>query len=124
MAGTVAIYIQLPFSRIYLKISSIMDWSSAKIVVCESDRNQFSYGFSTFIETGSRSRKVIISVINTSDSSLMNVSARYYQYDSNRHGVLVTAHYNSSIRGARLTLLLMQEGADEGSFKAPISVEY
>ena len=54
----------------------------------------------------------------------MNVSARYYQDDSNRHGILVTAHYNSSIKGARLTLLLMQEGADEGCFKAPISVEY
>ena len=101
-----------------------MDWASAKIVVCESDRNLFSYSFSNFIETGSRSRKVIVSVINTSDSSLMSVSARRYQYDSDRHGVLVTAHYNSSIRGARLTLLLMHEGADEGGFKAPIPVEY
>ncbi len=101
-----------------------MDWVNAKIVVCESDRNEFSYGFSTFIETGSRSRKVICSVMNTSDSSLINVSAKNYQYDSNRHGILVTAHYNSSIRGARLTLLLMQEGADEGCFKSPISVEY
>jgi hypothetical protein len=101
-----------------------MDWASAKIVACESGRNEFSYSFSTFIETGSRSRKVILSVINTSDSSLINVSAKYYQDDSNRHGILVTAHYSSSIKGARLTLLLMQEGADEGSFKAPISVEY
>ena len=101
-----------------------MDWTSAKIVVCESDRNEYSYGFSTFIETGSRSRKVICSVMNLSDSSLMNVSARYYQYDGDRHGILVTANYSSSIRGVRLTLLLMQEGADEGGFKAPISVEY
>ena len=101
-----------------------MDWTSAKIVVCEKDRNQFSDNFSTFIETGSQSRKVMISVMNTSDRSLMNVSARYYQYDSNRHGVLVTAHYNFSIKGARLTLLLMHEGADEGGFKSPISLEY
>jgi len=101
-----------------------MDWASAKIVDCGSDRNEYSYGFSTFIETGSRSRKIICSVMYTSDNSLMSVSARYYQYDSDRHGVLVTAHYNSSIRGARLTLLLMQEGADEGSFKSQMSVEY
>jgi hypothetical protein len=60
----------------------------------------------------------------TSDNSLMSVSARPYQYDGDRHGILVTAHYNSSIRGAKLTLLLMQEGADEGSFKDQISVEY
>ena len=101
-----------------------MDWGNAKIVICESGRNEYSYSFSTFIETGSRSRKVFFSVINTSDDSLMNVSAKYYQYENNRHGILVAAHYNSSIRGARLTLLLMQEGADEGCFKAPISVEY
>ena len=99
-----------------------MDWASAKIVVCESDRNKYSYGFSNFVETGSRSRKIICSVINPSDSSLMNVSARSYQY-GDRHGILVTALYNSSIRGVRLTVILMQEGADEGSFKAPISVE-
>ena len=54
----------------------------------------------------------------------MNVSARYYQDEGDRHGILVTAHYNYSIKGARLTLLLMQEGADEGCFKAPTSVEY
>ena len=101
-----------------------MDWANAKIVVCESGRNEYSYGFSNFIETGSRGRKVICSVMNPSDSSLMNVSARYYHHDGDRHGILVTAHYNSSIKGVRLTLLLMQEGADEGSFKPPISVEY
>lgn len=101
-----------------------MDWASAKIVVCGSDRNEYSYGFSTFIETGSRSRKIICSVMHTSDNSLMSVSARYYQYDTDRHGILVTAHYNSSIRGTRLTLLLMQEGAEEGGFKSQLSVEY
>ena len=102
----------------------MMDWSSAKIVDCRSDRNEYAYGFSTFIETGSRSRKIFCSVMYTSDNSLMSVSARYYQYNIDRHGILVTAHYNSSIRGARLTLLLMHEGADEGSFKSQMSVEY
>jgi hypothetical protein len=101
-----------------------MDWTSAKIVVCESDRNEYAFGFSNFVETGSRSRKIICSVLNSSDSSLMNVSARHYQNDGDRHGILVTAIYNSSIRGVKLTVLLMQEGADEGGFKSPVSVEY
>jgi hypothetical protein len=100
-----------------------MDWASAKIVVCESDRNKYSFSFSNFVETGSRSRKVICSVVNAYDSSLMNVSAKSYQYED-RHGILVTALYNSSIREVRLTLLLMQEGADEGSFKSPILIDY
>ncbi len=101
-----------------------MDWGSAKIVICEQDRNSYAPSFSTFIETGSRSRKVIFSLMNTSNSSLISVCAKSYQHDSNKHGILVTAHYDSSVRGAKLTLLLMQEGADENSFQVPISVEY
>jgi len=101
-----------------------MDWVNAKIVVCAWDMNESSNSLSAFIETGSQSSKVFCSVMNSSDSNLMNVSARYYQFDNNRYGILVTAYYNYSIRRARLTLLLMQEGADEGNFKLPIPINY
>ncbi len=47
-----------------------MDREGATIATYESDRNEFPHSFSTFIETGSRSRKVIFSVLNTSESRL------------------------------------------------------
>ena len=100
-----------------------MDWGNAKIVSCEQGGFKGSYNFSTFIETGSRSPKIICSLVKTSEPSLRSVSARAYQYN-NTHGILVTAHYELTVKSARFTLLLMQEGADETSFQAPILIEY
>lgn len=100
-----------------------MDWENAKIVSFEQGGFKGSYNFSNFIETGSRSPKIICSLVKTSEPSLRSVSARAYQYN-NTHGILVTAHYELIVKSAKLTLLLMQEGAAEPSFQVPVSVEY